>query len=343
MIDYFQWLPDAWSCEHLYFYCTLQRLLYAADPALWAELQAGVSSIERIESHHGSGTYDISWAAVEGRTGSAIIVAGTTALVQGLHQGALMLNLSYAPYPGLVAVYDAAVEEEINDRVMGRILFGLRPPITTCGHSLGGSVAQLLAHRIQLQFPGKLYGCLTFGSKKVGDQAFCDGTTFPLYQVANSRDPVPKLCPPDTIFVPVPKLPRRSWPPEMTRLLNYRYAGTYFVLDIAGDMWVERNYVHVGIGHPMQRSIETPASFDELLAHSSTEYARRLRRRLYDLTSPSGLRAMQFRPTLDRINLELNRREGIVWIWDPETGLPLESLIEPWLPAAVCGCRSNQF
>lgn len=63
--------------------------------------------------------------------------------------------------------------------------------IILTGHSLGGALAHMAATTIP---PQKIHSIYTFGMPKVGDAQFCDQLRhFPIYNICNSKDLVPKI------------------------------------------------------------------------------------------------------------------------------------------------------
>ncbi|MFO0906952.1 MAG: hypothetical protein U0794_01080 [Isosphaeraceae bacterium] len=68
-------------------------------------------------------------------------------------------------------------------------------PIWYAGHSLGAAIATLAASRPQA---ARLAGLITFGSPRVGSEAFCKTVRLPSWRVVNNADVVPHL--------PVPSL-----------------------------------------------------------------------------------------------------------------------------------------
>lgn len=70
-------------------------------------------------------------------------------------------------------------------------------PLWFCGHSLGGAMATLCAHRCYRSYirsnPAELY---TFGSPRVGDLAYVRDAQLPHYRWVNNCDLVPRMPPP---------------------------------------------------------------------------------------------------------------------------------------------------
>lgn len=70
-------------------------------------------------------------------------------------------------------------------------------PLWITGHSLGGALAALAAHRLLIEGKIGVAGLCTFGQPGCGDQAFCDELgqrlTSRYWRVVNHRDPVPRV------------------------------------------------------------------------------------------------------------------------------------------------------
>lgn len=70
-------------------------------------------------------------------------------------------------------------------------------PLWITGHSLGGALAALAAHRLLIEGKIGVAGLCTFGQPGCGDQAFCDELgqrlTGRYWRVVNHRDPVPRV------------------------------------------------------------------------------------------------------------------------------------------------------
>ncbi|WP_164100858.1 lipase family protein [Candidatus Laterigemmans baculatus] len=70
-------------------------------------------------------------------------------------------------------------------------------PLWFCGHSLGGAMATLSAHRCYRSYirsnPTELY---TFGSPRVGDRAYVQDAELPHYRWVNNNDVVTRMPPP---------------------------------------------------------------------------------------------------------------------------------------------------
>lgn len=91
-------------------------------------------------------------------------------------------------HSGFMQQYDdisLQLEEALDDsRVKGKPLF-----IT--GHSLGAAVATIAARRLDAE--RRIAACYTFGSPRVGTEAWVAQMKSPIYRIVNSADPVPMV------------------------------------------------------------------------------------------------------------------------------------------------------
>lgn len=338
MRDFFRWPTNFWDAESLYFHSTLLRLLYARDNSLWQTLLDNFVGIRQVVRATAAGAFPISFAAVEGDTGTILLFEGTQNNWQRAGQVLLMDQSTLPEFPGAVSTFDSERERETRQTVNDWVFGQFTPPVLFCGHSLGGAVAQLASHRISRLSPSRFGGCVTFGSKKVGNPAFAQGTTFNLFNVINIADPVPRVTPPPLGVIVGVTNGGSVRPKVISGIVVYWHAGKLGFLDLDGQMTIQRGPEFIASGPPATETIHPPFYFDPTIHHYMSEYARRLRTRLDRLTSVSDLRRIVNRQTLDLLNLQLNSREGTDWRWDPNTGLPFASLINPNLPVPECGC-----
>ena len=109
-------------------------------------------------------------------------------------------------------------------------------PLFITGHSLGGAVATIAARRLDAE--RRIAACYTFGSPRVGTEAWVAQIKTPIYRIVNSADPVPTVPFSGTVIF------------GLSRAL--RAAGRAFpflgLLVFAGN-WLERTmsgYAHAG-------------------------------------------------------------------------------------------------
>jgi triacylglycerol lipase len=92
----------------------------------------------------------------------------------------------------------------------GKLTISTTKPLWITGHSQGGAIATLASMRLTSCTLQPVY---TFGSPRVGDQAFADAYTPVQYRVVNQEDPVP--------HVPTP--------------LHFHHVGQQYMLDFQGN------------------------------------------------------------------------------------------------------------
>jgi triacylglycerol lipase len=108
------------------------------------------------------------------------------------------------------------VWKPLNDRL--RPVAGTERALWITGHSLGGALAVLAAHRFADESgASRVAGVYTFGQPRCGDQAFKEdlerGLAGRLWRVVNNRDVVPRVPP---------------------AAMGYRHAGTLIYIDELG-------------------------------------------------------------------------------------------------------------
>jgi len=98
-----------------------------------------------------------------------------------------------AIFPGLVHLGFAHAAETVYPTVHDLLSAqGLRLPILVTGHSLGGAMATLVAHRLFADgFPVR--AVYSYGSPRPGDRSFRDAYRLPHYRFVNDNDLVPHL------------------------------------------------------------------------------------------------------------------------------------------------------
>lgn len=103
-------------------------------------------------------------------------------------------------------------------------------PLILTGHSLGGALATLAAR--ELNHPGGLAACYTFGAPRVGDEEWVSDLKTPLYRVVNAADCVTMLPPGTEVvsltgwlvrLIPGVGQPVRKW--LLKRFGGYLHAG----------------------------------------------------------------------------------------------------------------------
>lgn len=141
-------------------------------------------------------------------------------------------------HEGFLVAFDNLVDND--DRLRSAIVHLTNGPptkIQICGHSLGAALAVLCALWCRTQWPEADITCLTLGSPRVGNAAFCqhfNNSNILLYRVEVDGDPIPTV--PDRFTQALPgKMPAThpNWTVEDKR---YYHVGTPIVLhEATGD------------------------------------------------------------------------------------------------------------
>lgn len=340
MIDLFRWRLNPAISERLYFYSTLCRLVYANDNTLWGQLQRGIPEIVSVRTFPVSNQYITSWAAIKGETGTLIVFEGTSNWWQLGNQAANYGQASSSFFPGRFSLHDSELALKMEPDVYNYIVSNAPANVSFVGHSLGGAVAQLMAHRIAQFLLPRIEGVITFGSKKVGDTTFATSHRWPVISVENIGDLVPLVTPPAHVYSLSADFGIQDPIVNLGSFASYEGAGVTYLVAQRGDIVIlDDSGIRVGQFSAPAAPIPVPAYSAWVWQHQTGEYTRRLRSRLQHLTPVSQLGLIRTRSTLDALNEILNKREGTVWEWDPVSGLPYSSVINPNLPPPRCGCH----
>lgn len=338
--DFCGWRLGGASAMTLYYYSTLMRLVYRHDNALWDQFVREMPGIETVKDPFGSAPHAFpQYVIVKSTKGCATVVFEGT-VNSSLYLPQLIGAAAQVPdfyYPGLISVhiheYAALWESQIHDTLQ-EMNAG---PVTICGHSLGGSIAQILSHRLEnLDHP--IEGCITEGAPRVGNIDYANGPrTFRLLQIQNVGDPVVAL-PPARVpilgvgFFPDPSEPTTVRPrPIVLRTFIYEHAGEQWLVAYDGSVSIYKGEWYKPFPPPA-KMLPVPAEIDPTWQHFAVEYTRRLRSRVAEFSSHEALQS-KCRLALDRLNTQMNSQDGYEWGLDLSTGLPLASIADPHAPA----------
>jgi pimeloyl-ACP methyl ester carboxylesterase len=118
-------------------------------------------------------------------------------------------------------------------------------PVFLTGHSAGGALATLAAHRYKLAGLN-VHSAYVFASPRVGDRAFAADYAVPLYRIENGDDLVPHVpLPPlamkaiDFVVEKLAELIRPAFPnlvPSLADQFEYVHAGKLFFVDWEGRL-----------------------------------------------------------------------------------------------------------
>jgi pimeloyl-ACP methyl ester carboxylesterase len=124
--------------------------------------------------------------------GVMVLVNGTTAPLQYVAAVLGAVPLPFAGWNGRVHSFFGVAATAVA-AILAPVLTSLNPTkVVYVGHSLGGSVACLLAARAQ---PWRVAGCWTMGQPRTGDGTFALSYPVPYERWTNTGDPVPLIPP----------------------------------------------------------------------------------------------------------------------------------------------------
>lgn len=348
MSDVFHWKNDTPDAITLYFYATIMRLGYYSASPLWRLLVEEYGGIEGVNHFSPETMTSSGWSVLYGQTGTIVIFNGTENFFK---QGApqideanqyFILDNTTGLYPGRTTRFGREKIEQIYaSKLHPAVSRGNWDALTTCGHSLGGQLAQLAAYRLKNDFLFDFQGVITAGATKVGDDVFADNIGCRVVRLENRGDPVP-LWPYNSAFQGI-RFPD-SWQPYNVQI--WQHAGQQYLLTVDSHLsinngpygWAGLSFDQVSESGPHPQQIPQTVSIAPWWPHDTQEYCRRLRNRLFQASMLTRLQTRQ-RSVLDRINVAINEHEGIDWKLDVVRGVPESWVINPQLPAADCGCR----
>lgn len=350
MPDVFHWKNDTPDAITLYFYATIMRLSYYPESPLWRILVTEYGGLRGVTSFGPASSISSGWTILYGNTGTIVIFQGSVNfpvqhLLQ-LHDGIQWnLPLTEDPtYPGRVSLWGKdRVDEIYSPALLDAVAAGSLDSLTTCGHSMGGQIAQLAGVRLKRDTFYDFQGAITMGSTKVGDDVFARDIGFRVVRLENWGDPVP-LFPFNFLYQGI-RVPDR-W--QFDNVQEFQHAGVQFHIDIDSHMTINRgpfsaaglSFDQIGESGPHKQVIKAHAypPYRPDWQHFGEEYCRRLRNRLFQDSLLTQLKRRE-RWVLDLINSGINLDEGINWKLDLSTGLPTDWIIDPNLPAPRCGCH----
>lgn len=178
------------------------------------------------------------------------------------------------------------------------------------GHSLGGAVAQIMAHRINGAFWSDVKGVVTFGSPKPGNLFFSLANTWPVIRVEDTADPVPYL-PPGTGRLGILR-PFRFVGSLLQ--VGYEHAGVGMTLgtSVAANR-ADLREIQAIVAAPLN-SLYGPGSMSAIQRHLPAHYIRSLRQHLRVNLEHQPSRFPKF-GRVDAIVGPLLKAAGLVWNW----------------------------
>lgn len=349
MSDVFHWKNDTPDAITLYFYATIMRLSYYPDSPLWRILVTEYGGLRGVTSFGPASSEASGWTVLYGNTGTIVIFQGSINfpsqhLLQ-LHDG-IQWNMPLqedATYPGRVSLWGKdRIDEIYSPTLIDAVAAGNLDALTTCGHSMGGQVAQLAGVKLKRDTFYDFQGAITAGSTKVGNDVFARDIGFRVVRLENRGDPVPHF-PANFLWQGI-RFPDR-W--QFDNVQEFHHAGLQYLLEMDSRMTI--NGPPFGFGVSINTIAQSGPHNQVIKPHNyppyrpdwqhfPEEYCRRLRNRLFENSLWSQLQRRE-RWLLDVINSGINLEEGINWKLDLGTGWPTDWVINPNLPPARCGCH----
>ena len=168
-----------------YYLCQCSYAAYE-QPGDWVESLALGDTVRpfQCESFHG-------FVAAQ-KTMAIVAFRGTVSIGNFLTDAEAAL-VHHGLFPGLVHYGFCRAVEAVYPAVRAHLrAYPSELPIWVTGHSLGGAMASLVAHRLAEDgYPVR--AVYTYGSPRAGDRKFCDAYRRPNYRFVNDNDLVPHL------------------------------------------------------------------------------------------------------------------------------------------------------
>lgn len=197
------------------------------------------------------------------------------------------------------------------------------------GHSLGGALCQLLAHRLKHDTGLDIKGIVTFGSPMPGNINFQHLTPWPVIRIENTGDLVPFLPPNHrpSIFKPF----RRA---INDLALAYSPSEIGFTLDRNGEVINGRDYYFDGLtsAHTLVMGYA-----DRTDAHRMGVYLERIRGRMdFDITTFGGReRRLPDLYRVDEVMAAEWSTRGLPWRWASSYPIPYVPAVSNWTAVAA--------
>lgn len=241
-----------------YWWATACRVAYEPAPALYADPLAGLAGGTFDGREDSTDAQPMDFYTLE--TYQAVCIRGSDDVPDFLGEILLSGLVTAAGYPGQVSQYFADRTAEARPLILGRIV----GPWLASGHSLGGAIAALTCSWPDIP----PVACIDVGSPRSGSVTYAAAQNRPRLRVSNQTDPIP-LVPILGGLTP----PRFPWP---ARPDGYQHWGSR--VHLWEDCSVTRprgpDWILGGLGEWL---LEIAGGEPAAAAHSSAEYARRIR------------------------------------------------------------------
>lgn len=277
-----------------YWWATTNRVVYEPDPVPYGPALYGLAGgafVGRIEEGDAQ-PMDLATTDLF----QVVIVRGSDDVTDFLGEILQSALATVPPWPGRVSAYFAARTGEMKDAVLPRLV----GPWLASGHSLGGALCALAAGWEETR-PQML---VDFGSPRSGDAGYAAAQNRPRCRITNQTDPIPLVPILDGLTVPL--LP---WPGARP---GYQHWGTR--VHCWADTSITRprgqDWVFGGLGEYLMEIARGEAAG---AAHSSAEYARRIRGGIPVAFPTAGDPDYPGLEVLDALNVAINEANGVEW------------------------------
>jgi pimeloyl-ACP methyl ester carboxylesterase len=254
-----------------YWYATLCKLVY--QPATWPRAAVwalgGATAVQTVGI---TGTIIPSCDVGLFPANRAVCAfRGTTSAIEGALQIVGATLFPRAPWAGFVGNYHSAITELTASFVFPVLTAAGVTNVAWCGHSLGGSVAVLIADLVIDQAVALTDCICTLAAPRSGNLTFATSQTYRHLRLTNAGDAIPML-PPSTNSV----MDVFLWLPAPIPLTSFWHAGTRCHLFYDGSAafppdqstWADGSAILLNVANDAERWLQS---------HSTDEYARRVR------------------------------------------------------------------
>lgn len=256
----------------LYFYSGCIRAVYNSS-YIWRRriLQAAGEFV-----YYQSTNPDVTlpkWMGADYGHWQLVVIEGTTGALndpQWLGNMFAVGQQNNPPIPGKVNGFFSGNALPVANDIAGQM--GPGPQLVLVGHSLGGAVALLVAHRLNAMRPGCVKMVTTFGCPRVGNLEWSLGQPWPVLRWENWEDPICQL-PPQQGWITNQVSELTSWGPCQ----DYYPTGQGWSMTEGGGLQAagRDNLANAYVGARLNLLL---LNFNtNTFAHSTGNYAQRLR------------------------------------------------------------------
>lgn len=295
--DLYYWLASLNNLAYHRLDSQLEALLNVPGPCSWEFFAvAAAYGVDVIYANYGN------WYLV--------VVRGTQYWIDWGNDVYFVPMVVVPGIPGLIhpgwnniakGIYDA-VKVRLHERTDPEVL-----PILVSGHSMGGAVAQILAHYLDAELTYRTSAVVALAAPKPGDTGFASAARWPVIRINNFVDPVPYLPPGWTwnLLNPARAIARDA-------LAAYGHGGQAFTLYADGSFALLFSDASAAQERVAPLAIQQNPDEFNLTGHDATEYVTRLRARLpHNIQTYPG--AWPYLWRTDRVNAQAFASNNYVW------------------------------